>query len=214
MPAIVRKIVVAVLVLAGLAWLFVKTLRDTNSEPYVVKRDELSTWVLVAQDGLEGPALLALEPTAQMVGDVFRQIFTRTGQSLASPVRPSMPVVLASEYAGSLKGILSRDELIETARSAGVESEPIEPVCLGVKKDPQSARSSQRFFLVFESRGFSRLREELARLHATRSGSGTFEPGALRPVLPVASADADFDRWPWPVAVDTDVDCVAPVAVR
>lgn len=207
-----RKTAIVLLVLAGLSWLFLKTLRDSNSAPYVIRQAELSPWTLVVEDpDLGGPAFLGLQPPAQLVGNVFGQIFTRTGQSLASPLRPSMPIVLAGEYASALKGVLSPDELMQAARAAGLESEPVAPVCLAMHKDQQSARSGQRFFLVFESRAFTRLRDELARLHKTRSGPGAFDAAALRPILPIASTEPDFERWRWPVAIDTAVDCLAPL---
>ena len=71
---------------------------------------------------------------------------------------------------------------------------------------------SQRFFVIFESPGFTRVREELARLLQARGASG-FDPAALRPILAVASTEPDFDRWVWPLRVNPDTDCVAPIAL-
>src|SRR4249920_3336353 len=105
---VLRKAAIAVVVLAVLGWLFLKTVRDTNAEPYVIDRAELSGWTLTIEDpDLGGPVLLALQPPLQLVADLFGQIFRRTGQSLASPSRPAMPIVLNSEYAGGLRGVFS-----------------------------------------------------------------------------------------------------------
>ena len=114
-----------------------------------------------------------------------------------------MPIVLASEYAEALKTVVTPDELVNLARAAGLEKEAVVPVCMGVTKDPLSGRVSLRFFLVFESPAFTRLRAELARLHEARGAAGDFRPSALLPILPVALVrKAAFRRW-WPFQVDT-----------
>jgi hypothetical protein len=214
MARLARKAAVVVVLLAGLSWLFLKTLRDSNAEAYIVDRDGLSAWVLVVEDPERGgAALLALQPPAQLVGDVFRQIFTRTGQSLASPARASMPVLLAGEHAG-IRNLVSRGELIEAATSAGLERDPLVPVCLGIRKELSSARPGQRFFLVLESSAFTRFREDVARLYKSRGGTGTFDPASLSPVLPVASTEPDFEQWRWPFSVNRAADCAAPVEAR
>ena len=211
---ILKRAAIAVVVLAAVSWLFLKTIRDTNAEPYQVDRAELSGWTLALEDpDAGGPALLVLRPRVRLTGDVFQQIFHRNGVSLASPGRPGMPIVLASEYAGALKTVVTPEELMNMARAAGLEKEAVVPVCMGVTKDPLSGRVSLRFFLVFESPAFTRLRAELARLHEARGAAGDFRPSALLPILPVASFEADFDRW-WPFQVDTARDCQTTIAVR
>jgi hypothetical protein len=66
--------------------------------------------------------------------------------------------------------------------------------------------------VLFESPGFGRVREQIARLLEARGPSG-FDPAALRPILAVASTEPDFDRWVWPLRVNPDTDCVAPIAL-
>lgn len=211
---ILTRAAVAVVVLAALSWLFLKTVRDTNAEPYLVDRAGLSGWTLALEDPDAGaPGLLVLRPPVSLSGDVFQQIFHRTGVSLAGPTRAGMPIVLASEYSAGLKTVATPDELLEMARAAGLEMEPVVPVCMGVMQDPLSGRPSQRFFLVFESRAFSKLREDLARLRETRAAAGSFDPAGLRPIVPVASFEPDFHRW-WPFQVDTARDCQTGLAVR
>jgi hypothetical protein len=211
---ILTRVAIAGLVLAALSWLFLKTVRDTNAEPYEVDREELSGWMLGLDDPAAGSqALLVLRPPVQLSGDLFQQIFHRTGVSLAGPARPGMPIVLASEYAAGLKAAVTPEELLNMAREAGFEREPMMPRCMGITKDPLSGRSSQRFFVVFESGPFTRLRSELARLRETRGTEGRFDPAGLIPLLPVASFEADFQRW-WPLQVDIEGDCQTPIVVR
>jgi hypothetical protein len=211
---VVIRAVVALVVIAAVGWLFLKTVRDTNAEPYEVDRTALSGWTLALEDPeAGGAALLVLRPPVQLTGDVFQQIFHRTGVSLAGPTRAGMPLVLASEYAAGLKAVVAPSGLMDMARSAGLEKESLVPVCMGVTKDPLSGRSSQRFFLVFESAGFTRLRAELAQLRAAKGADGVFDPAGLIPIVPVASFEPDFHRW-WPFQVDTARDCQTTVAIR
>lgn len=211
---ILARVAIAVVVLAGLGWLFLKTVRDTNAEPYMLDGPELSGWTLALEDPeAGGVALLVLRPPVPLTGDVFQQIFHRTGVSLAGPARPGMPIVLASEYAAGLKTIATPDELLEMARAAGLEKEAVVPVCMGVMQDPLSGRPIQRFFLVFESQPFTKLRAELARLREAQKAPGVFEPDALVPIVPVASFEPDFSRW-WPFRVDTARDCQTALVVR
>jgi hypothetical protein len=213
MRKIVPKLVIAILLGAGLSWLFLKTVRDTNAEAYVVDPAELSGWTLAIENPESGgPALLVLQPPVSLVADVFRQIFHRTGQSLAGPNRASMPVVLHAEYAAALKGVLSPDELIDAARKAGLERERLAPVCMGITREATGGPVTQRFFMVFESSAFRRFRDDLARLHQSKQGRGSFDASALRPIVPVASFEPDFHLWPWPLQFDAARDCQTPLA--
>jgi hypothetical protein len=208
------KAAVAILVFAGVSWLFLETVRETNAAPYVVDAEELTGWTLgLEEPELGGPALLMLQPPVSLVADVFRQVFQRTGQSLAGPSRASMPVVLHAEYASALKGILTPEELLETARKAGLESERLQPICMGIKNVSTGGPVVQRFFILFESAGFLRFRQELSRLHESRKAGGEFEADALRPIVPIASFAPDFERWQWPLQFEA-AECATLVSPR
>jgi hypothetical protein len=208
------RILVAVVAVAALGFLFLKTVRDTNAEPYVVDAAELSGWTLeLEQAGSGATAALVLRPPVPLTGDVFQQIFHRTGVSLSGPTRPGMPIVLESEYAAALKDVVPRDDLLKMARDAGLEKEMLVPVCMGITQDPSTGRPSQRFFLVFQSPAFASLRRELARLHEARRAAGVFNPEALPPIVPVASFEADFGRWAL-LGLDPDRDCKAGLVAR
>jgi hypothetical protein len=212
MRKMLPKAAIAILVLAGLSWLFLKTVRDTNAEPYVVDPAELTGWTLALESPEQGgPALLALQPPVPLVAQVFRQIFERSGVSLAGPNRASMPVVLNAEYEAALKSVLSAEELLDLSRKAGLEMERMQPVCMGIVRVSSGGPTVQRFFMVFESLGFQRFREELARLHKAREGTATFDAAALRPIVPVASFAPDFQQWQWPLRFDQAADCQTPL---
>jgi hypothetical protein len=207
------KAALALVILAAIAWLFMKTVRDTLAEPYVLAAADLSGWTLALEEpDAGGPALLVLTPPVRLPANVFRQIFTRTGQSMAGPLRPSMPVVLHAEYGSALEGVLTPDELLALARKAGMEDARMAPVCMAVKQESTGPRPVERFFLVFESEAFSRFREQLAGL-AAEEGAGRFDPAALPPIVPVASYEPDFERW-WPLDVDLEADCQTDIALE
>lgn len=199
------------LIVVGVPWLFLKTVRETMSEPYLIDDASLSGWTLVvAEPAPPATALLALQPPGRLAAGVFQQIFRRTMESMTAPGLATMPVVLQSEYLASLHTVLSPEEILEVARQAGLGDTRFGPVCLGVKREPYAGRSRQLFFALFEALAFSRFREELARLYEERGGSDPFDPTALHPVLPIASSDADFARW-WPLEVNRTTDCQAPL---
>jgi hypothetical protein len=212
MRKLLPKIAVALLVLAGVAWLFLETVRQTNAEPYTIDASDLAGWTLALEEPeLGGPALLTLQPPVSLVGDVFRQIFQRTGQSLAGPSRASMPVVLRSEYASGLKTLFTPDQLLDEARKAGLERERLQPLCMGITKVESGGPVVQRFFLVFESPGFVRFRDDLASRLQAKEGSAAFDAAALRPIVPVASFAPDFEQWVWPLRFDPQ-ECQTPIS--
>ncbi len=201
---------VAVIVV-GVPWLFLKTVRDTLSEPYLIDEAALSGWTLVLTEPAQPAiALLALQPPGQLPDELFQQLFLRTMASMTAPGMPTMPVVLQSEYLGSLHTVLSPEEILEVARQAGLEDATLGPVCVGVKREAGAGRTRQLFFALFEAPAFSRFRLELARLYAARGGSEPFGPTALDPVLLIAASVAGFASG-GPIAVDRATDCQAPL---
>jgi len=211
---IVRKAILVLVIGSALGWLFLKTVRETNAEPYTVDREHLSGWTLALEDPqFGGPGMLVLQPPVGMPAELFRQIFLRSGLSMAGPSRPSMPVVLRSEYGKDVAAVLSSAQMLETARATGLERETLQPTCMVLRQESSSGPPSQRFFVVFESAGFTRVREELGRLLQARGVTG-FAPAALRPIMAVASTEPDFDRWVWPLRVNPDADCTAPIALK
>ena len=211
---VLRKAALLSLIAAGLGWLFLQTIRQTNAEPYTIDGEDVSGWTLALEDPeFGGHGILVLQPPVGLPAELFRQIFLRSGLSMAGPARPSMPIVLRSEYGKEAAAILPPAQMLETARAAGLERERVEPRCMVLRQESSSGPPSQRFFVVFDSAAFTRVRKELARLLQARGANG-FDPAALRPLLAVASTEPDFDRWVWPLRVNPDTDCVAPIALK
>lgn len=199
------KVSFAALAVAAFSWLLVRTIR--NSAPYSVDGAALSGWTLVAGEPGE-PALVALQPPSRLTVELFRQVRERTRRSLLSPARPSVPLVLQSEYADSLQGVWSVDDIMNAARDAGVEAARFEPVCMAQRSESTPDRSGQLFFVVFDAQVFYQFRQQLSPLFPEHGGNSTYDPSALRPVLTIAATDREFVHR-WPVAVEQRTDCLA-----
>ncbi len=199
------------LLIVGVPWLFLRTVRNTIAEPYVIDDASLSGWTLaLAEMPPSSHALIALQPPGGLVPDLFQQIFHRTMESMTTPGRPAMPVVLQSEFVTALREVLAPEEILEAAWHAGLEEARFDPVCMAVKREPAAGRTRQLYFVVFEAPAFLRFRQALARLYVGRGGVELFDPAGFELVLPVASSDADFAGW-WPLEVDRATDCRAPL---
>ncbi len=93
-----RKAALLSLIAAGLGWLFLQTIRQTNAEPYTIDGEDVSGWTLALEDPeFGGHGILVLQPPVGLPAELFRQIFLRSGLSMAGPARPSMPIVLRSD---------------------------------------------------------------------------------------------------------------------
>ena len=203
------KIVVGAAVLAVLAWVFVSSARSSLAEPYVIGSETLRGWTLVTpMPGRSEIAWLALQPPAQLTGELFRQIFQRSMMSLTAPASPGIPLLLQAEYGPALRTILAPEDVLGAARRAGLERDRVEPVCVGVRRDAAGGRPRQLFFAVFEIPALARFRGEIARLVQERGGPA-FDPDALRPVLPIAASEGDVASWGAPDVGEPD--CQAPL---
>ncbi|SVA66540.1 uncharacterized protein METZ01_LOCUS119394 [marine metagenome] len=207
----VFKLGVGAVLLVGVPWLFLKTIRSTIAEPYSIDRTTLTEWTLhIDETGAPGPAVMTLVPARSLVPQLFQQVFQRTMESLTTPVQAGMPVVLQSEFLTSLQNVFTPAEILVIAKAAGLEDLHFEPVCMAVKREPFGGGTRQLFFVVFEASGFMEFRQELARRYREAGGVAPFEAAAIDLVLPIASTDANFAQW-WPLAVDREVDCRAPI---
>ena len=86
------KLGLVALIVVGVPWLFLKTLRDTMSEPYVIDDAVLSGWTLVLVEPAQpATVLLALQPPGRLAAGLFHQIFRRTMESMTAPGLAAMP---------------------------------------------------------------------------------------------------------------------------
>lgn len=200
---------VGVLVVVVVCWLAIGAVRARR--PYNVESVELSGWTLETSPP-DDPALVALQPPPPLSTDLFQQLFQRTGESLVAPAHPSVPLVLRGEYADSLQGVLSVEDILNKARDLGLETARFEPICMGRRRESAPGRSDALFFVLFEAPVFDEFRDELTPLFPEHAGAFPYEPKALSPILTIAATDRRFERW-WPMAAKTELDCRAPLRV-
>ena len=205
------KIGVGAAAIGVLPWLFLKTARDTIAAPYAVDDATLTGWRLVLTDpGQPGISVLGLQPPPSLAPGLFDQVFKRTMESMISPGAHILPVVLQGEFLSGLGAVLTPEALLEAAREAGLEEARLEPVCMGVKREPFVGRSRQIYFVLFEAPAVAAFRQQLARVATERGGPGAFQAAPFDLVLPVGGSDVRFPSW-FPMTVDRNVDCQAPV---
>jgi hypothetical protein len=205
------KIVVALGVLIGLGFIFVRSVINTRAEPYTVRSEHLRNWTLAVQTG-ESPTqpMLVLLPQAELASDLFRQVFARSGESMSGPAVAAIPLVLQDEFDRAFAGRVTAGELLTAARDAGLESTPPEMRCLAYRRVSAPGLTRQVYFVVFEAPAFEQFRTRIAGLAREANSPGPFDPAALSPVLLIASTDRAFNSW-LPLRAAPDADCIAPI---
>ena len=207
------RVLVALVVLGGLGWLFVRSAQNVRSEPYEIARARLSGWTLAIDPAPDASGvLLGLRPDTMTAAMLFNQVFSRTGESLSGPVPAAIPLVLQREFGGAKAGTLTADALLASARTAGLESSALEPRCMGHRRISEPGVTRQVYFVRFDWPAFAAFRRQAAEQMRAARGSG-LDPSALTPVLIVAGSDAAFSTW-LPLSAETADDCLAPMAVK
>ena len=208
------KIVVALALLAGVGFLFVRSVRDTRAEPYTIDRTRLQQWTVTIEPASTPTApMLSLRVSPELASSLFRQVFTRMAESLNAPAVPAVPLVLQDEFARAFLGRVTPEALADAARQAGLESSVLEPRCMAYKRESAPGVTRQVYVVLFDAPAFTRFRAQIAALVNTRSdAAAVFEPAALSPVLFVGSSEPAFNRW-LPLRLDPQRDCVAPIVV-
>jgi hypothetical protein len=208
------KLVVALVVIAGFVWMFLRTAREARSEPYAISAQQLRGWT-VAVEPASGPAspLLVLRPPQELSSSVFQQIFSRNMESLRGSTGTGVPLVLRGEYELSLASTHTVDALAEAARGSGLEDEPFTPECVALKRISEPGNTRQLYYLRFGAPAFQRFRDRLASETQSTPGIVPFDAGALAPILIVAATDAAFDSW-LPIGRESQAECIAPLEAR
>jgi hypothetical protein len=205
----IAKGAAALLVVAGLVWLIVATIR--SARPYTVDAAALSHWTLVAGEP-GGAVLVALEPSAALANGLFEQLAQRTRQTIFAVPSPVIPLVLQGEYEDSLQGVFSVGDIMNLARDAGVESASFEPVCLGERTETRAGKDVHLFFVRFEADAFYDFRQQLSPLFPEHGGNSYFDPAALHPTLTFAATDREAVR-PSAGALERRSECRTAVRV-
>lgn len=200
-PAV--KALAAVVILAGVGYLFVRSATSTRGEPYEIQAAHMTGWSLAADSAQDAEdAAISLRPPAELPLNLFRQLFRRQMESLSTPAAPGIVLARRNEVRSGV-GV---DQLLALAREAGLERATLTPKCVGYRRVSGTGLTRQLYFLWFESPEFDAFRRRLAPL-----GAAGFQPTALSAVM-LTAAEPSFDGWQ-PVVVDEAQDCVAPINV-
>jgi hypothetical protein len=206
------KVVVGLTALAIVGFLFVRSVRSTRAEPYVVERQHLTGWSLVQSDSDPVGAWLALRPRPELAASLGTDIFRRGGESVNYPNPAQMPLLLQAEYDRAFDG-MPAEVIVDVARAAGLESVAWEPRCMAYRRISEPRATRGIYFVLFNQEPFSRFRQQLAELLRSHGHDATlFDPEALSPALLVAGLDGDFGRW-MPLRANPDEECLAPIDV-
>jgi hypothetical protein len=208
------KIAAALVVLAGLGLLFVRSARTARRAPYTLERQQLRHWSLAIDTASTPTApLLVLRPPPALAPDVFHQIFARAMETLNAPEAAGMPLVLQNEFEAAFAGRVTPAALLETARTAGLERISLEPRCLALRRVSEPGLTRQVYFVLFDAPAFGRFREQLGTLARAGRTPGSFDPAALSPIVIVAGSGRALSQW-LPIRADPDTDCLAPIVPR
>lgn len=209
------KIPIALGLLAVLAFVFVRSARDSRANPFTVERAQLTGWRLGIEP-VSGPSspLLVLQAPPDLSNGLFRQLFSRAMESLNMPVPGAIPLLLAGEFDRAFAGRMTPEALLEAARGAGLESAALQPRCMVYRRVSSPERTRQVYFALFDVPGFDAFRAQIGSRATEAPSAGTgYDPAALSPALLVAASDTEFNSW-LPIKADPDQDCLAPIVAN
>ena len=209
------RVAVGLTAFGALGVLFVRSAQDAREAPFIVAHEDLTPWSLVLEPGRDAlGSWLALRPPEPLTAPLGRQIFAREGESVRYPNPASLPLLLRDEFDRALAGILTPGDVVNLARTAGLESATFEPLCMAHRRISEPGATRGIYFIPFAAPAFDQFRQQVAEALRRAGGSASqFDPGALSPVLIVAGIDENFSRW-LPLRANTDDDCLAPIEVR
>lgn len=198
------KVVVALLLLAGAGWLFVRSAQDARSEPYQISARHLQGWTLGIDTAADSQgSVVSLRPPPELPMNLFRQLFSRQMESMGTPSMPGIPLALRQE----LPPALTAEQVLGLAQSAGLARSVVTPTCVGYRRVSAMGATRQLYYILFAVSGFEGFRAALAG----QAGPG-FKADTLSPVLMMA-AQPDFTGW-MPIGADAGRDCIAPVTIE
>lgn len=207
------KVGVVLVALAGLGFLFIRSLSSTRAEPYEVPAEHLRNWAL-ALEAAGGPRepMLVLRTRDDLVNGLFKQVFKRAMESMNPPSAAGIPLLLREEYERAFAGRVSPDALLAAARAAGLDRITPRPQCLAYRRISDPRATEQLYFVIFDLPEYARFRQQAAALLGDGASRANFDPDAQSPILFVAAAASTFQRW-LPLRADAQADCVAPIDV-
>lgn len=205
----------ALVVLAGFGFLFVRSARESRSAPYTTERRFLSQWSVVLEPA-SAPTepMLALRSPPELASDLFRQVFSRAMESLSSPSHAAIPLVLRGEFDRAFAGRVMPEALVAFARKAGLESATFEPRCLAYRRVSEPRDTRQVYFVLFDAPAVEQFRKDIVGLLEGAGALGAeYDPASISPVLIIAASETTLNRW-LPLRADPETDCLAPIVVK
>lgn len=198
------KVVVVLLLLAGVGLLFVRSAQDARAEPYQISSRHLQGWTLgIDPAAVSQGSAVSLRPPPELPMNLFRQLFSRQMESMGTPSMPGIPLALRQE----LPATISAEQVLAMAQSAGLDRGTITPTCVGFRRVSAMGATRQLYYVLFAVAGYDGFRAALAA-----QAGPDFKPAALSPILMMA-AQPDFTGW-MPIGADAARDCIAPVTVE
>ena len=186
-------------------------LRHKDAGTLTIPQTSLSGWPLVASDGTD-PWVVGMKPPDALTSTLFTEASRRAGRSLTAPPHAALPLVLRSEFDDSLQGVYGTDSVLRIARDAGIEDEPLGPVCLAHRSAESPSGRAELYFVPFTSSAFNQMRVDLTPTEPEHAGIGVYDPGSLTPILIVGASDSHFEQW-LPLRFDAARDCEAPLGI-
>jgi hypothetical protein len=204
------KVVGALVLMAGVAFLIMRTAKSSRSEPYTLPPEALvGPWTLSIElsSAPSDPVLpvLMLRPPTALTQALFDQTFKRAMESMRAPEMAGIALALQGELERAGSERLSPDEILKLARRAGLDSVAPTARCMGHRHLPEPDTRQQVFFAIFDSPAFVTFRKELAE----RLGP-SFDAELVSPVLFVGTVESSMHRW-LPLHTDPEKDCLAPI---
>jgi len=211
---ILLKVTAAIVAVAVIGVLLVRSIRSTGAQPFTVERPHLAGWTLaLAPEADPLGSVLSITPPRELMPPLTRALFSRMGETLYYPP-PAIPLVLRSEFQPVMSGLLTPAALLDTARTAGLDSATLQPRCMAQRRISAPGSVRGVYFLLFDLPEFTRFRALVAqRLEAAGGDVSLFDPAALSPVLMAAALDGRFSSW-LPLRADPGADCFAPIVVE
>lgn len=198
------KVAIALVVIVGGGWLFIRSAQDVRAEPYRVSARNLQGWTLGVDTAADSQgSVVSLRPPPELPMNLFRQLFSRQMESMGTPSMPGIPLALRQE----LPPTVTPEQVLALAQSAGLDRAAIAPTCVGYRRVSAMGATKQLYYLLFTVAGFEGFRSALGA-----QAGPDFKPAALSPILMMA-AQPDFTGW-MPIGAEAQRECIAPVTVE
>lgn len=195
------KISIGAAAIGLFAFLFIRSVDGTRGAAYTVDRVHLQSWRLALEPASRpNDPLLVLQSPAEFAAGLFKQIFSRSMESLNSPAAPSIPIVLRGEFDKVVGDQFTPEALLEAAKAAGLEGTAPSPRCLVHRRISEPGGVRQVFLVSFDAPAIVQFRRQAG-----------LDDDALSPVMFVAGAGAEFNTW-LPLRVNS-ADCLATVEI-